>query len=366
MGAHSRIACLLILLLGPAASAQQPSPPAQAGSNKISVDVVVTRKSSPPVSGLQQQDFTVLDNKAPQTISSFQAVDGRQASIEVIIVVDAVNAEYHTVAYERDQIDRLLRAEGGDLAHATALAVLEDTGVRYIADFSKDGNRVSASLDQYTASLRTVTRSAGFYGATERFQVSLKGLQEVVERVSPDSGRKIMVWISPGWPLLSGPRVGIDAKGQEQLFADAVNFSTALRRGRITLYNVDPLGASEGVGRANYWEDFVKGIRKPSQVLPGNLGLQVLAVQSGGLVLTFNNDITALLRTCLQDTSAYYEISFDPSTGGGPNEYHQLEIRIAQHGLTARTWQGYYSQPELQWPASPVTPIETGGGRVPH
>ena len=56
------------------------------------LDVVVTAKSGAPARGLQQQDFTLSDNKVKQTISSFQAVDGRQAPIDVIVVIDAVNA----------------------------------------------------------------------------------------------------------------------------------------------------------------------------------------------------------------------------------------------------------------------------------
>ena len=56
------------LLCAPAASAQQQKP--------LTLDVVVTAKSGLPVSDLQRQDFTLLDNKVPQTITSFQAVDG--------------------------------------------------------------------------------------------------------------------------------------------------------------------------------------------------------------------------------------------------------------------------------------------------
>ena len=61
----------------------------------------MTPKSGPPVSGLQQQDFTISDNKAPQTITSFQAFRERQASIEMILVMDDVNTGLEHVAYER-------------------------------------------------------------------------------------------------------------------------------------------------------------------------------------------------------------------------------------------------------------------------
>jgi len=336
---------LVPLLCAAAVSAQQHSPVTQPGAGRIFLDVVVTAKSGSPVSGLQQQDFTLLDNKAPQTLTSFQAVDGRQAPIEVILLVDAVNTGYQRVAYERDQIDKFLRADGGHLAHPTALAVLTDTGTQIQEGFSIDGNALSASLDQYTVSLRNVRRTDGFWGAAELFQLSLEGLHELAAREAPHPGRKVVLWVSPGWPLLSGPNVELNAKEQQRLFTDIVNFSTQILQARITLYSIDPLGVADTGLRTVYWKDFVKGISKPSQVQAGDLGLEVLATQSGGIALNSSNDVAAQLQRCLADTGAYYELSFDPPPGGQPHEYHRLEIHIAKPGLTARTRQGYYSQP---------------------
>jgi hypothetical protein len=71
----------------------------------------------------------------------------------------------------------------------------------------------------------------------------------------------------------------------------------------------------------------------------------VLAVQSGGLVLSSANDVASLLQQCLTDSAPYYEISFDPSPGAKADEYHHLEIKVAKPDLTARTRQGYYAQP---------------------
>jgi VWFA-related protein len=337
---------LAALLLAPAVSAQQSAAPTEPRNGRIYLDVVVTQKSGLPVSGLQQNDFTLLDNKVPQTITSFQAVDGRHDPIEVILVVDAVNIGYEVVAYERDQIDKFLRADGGHLAHPAAVAVLTDTGTQIQRGFSIDGNTLSASLDQYTVSLRFLRRSARFWGAVERFQYSLEALQELAGREASVPGRKIILWISPGWPVLSGPEVFLGEKEQQQLFADIVGLSTRLLQGRITLYSIDPLGNAEAASiHVSYWENFLKGVRKPSQVQLGNLALEVLATQSGGVALNSSNDITALLRECLADTRAYYEISFDPPRGDQSHEYHQLEIHVTKPGLTARTRQGYYSLP---------------------
>jgi hypothetical protein len=75
---NARLSFLLfaLLLCTPQISAQEDTAPTVAGDGEIHLDVVVTPKSGPLVSGLQQQDFTIWDNEVPQTITSFKAVDG--------------------------------------------------------------------------------------------------------------------------------------------------------------------------------------------------------------------------------------------------------------------------------------------------
>jgi len=260
------------------------------------------------------------------------------------VVLDAVNTTIEHVSYERIEIDKFLRAEGGRLAYPVALAIFTDQGIRAVGNFSTDGNALSAELDKEDVALRSITRSAGFYGATERLNLSLSALRQLVASEAPRAGRKIVLWVSPGWPLLSGPRVDLDSKQQGLIFADIVSLSTKLRKARLTLYSIDPLGAGESVSRLAYYKSFLKGITKPSQVEVGDLGLQVLAVQSGGLALNFSNDIASLLQQCLTDAMPYYEISFDPPAAQQPNEYHHIEIQLAK-GLVAHTRQGYYRTP---------------------
>ena len=244
-GARLGLSILLLLLSTTAVSAQQYSPPSQPGDGKIYLDVVVTPKSGPPVSGLQQQDFTLLDDKVPRTITSFQALGGSQAPIEVILVVDAVNTPYENVSYVRGEIDKFLRADGGHLAHPTALAVLTDKGTQIQEGFSSDGNALSASLDQSSVGLRTIRRSSGYYGAVERYQLSVQALRLLTARDASRPGRKIILWVSPGWPLLSGPGTELGSKQLQELFADIVSLSTQLRQARITLYSIDPLGTTD-------------------------------------------------------------------------------------------------------------------------
>jgi VWFA-related protein len=342
-------ASICLVLLGPLVwvsvlFAQQNVPPTAAPESRIDLDVVVTAKSGPPVADLEQKDFNIFDNKTLQHITSFHAVSGKQDPVHVTLVIDAVNTGYQSIAYQRGEIDKFLHANGGRLAQPMTLAFFTDAGMQVQQGFSTDGNGLSESFDHYAIGLRNVRRSSQWQGS-DRFQLSINALRELTDQEAKLPGRKMIFWISPGWPLLSGPGIELDYKQQNQIFSTIVGLSTQLRQARITLYAVDPLGSSEGVGRTFYYQDFLKGVSKSSQASLGDLSLQVLATQSGGMALSSSNDIVVLLQKCLQDTEAYYELSFTPAPADHRDEYHNLLVQVAKPGLTARTRTGYYAQP---------------------
>jgi VWFA-related protein len=341
-----------------AASGQQPalSGPAPV-SRTIHLNVVVAQKSGASVPGLQQQDFTLLDNKSKQAITSFKAVNlsqqtgpqtdaqTAQEQVEVVLVVDAANARFDTVAQERGELAKFFRANGGHLAHPTTLAVLTDQGFQIQQGFSTDGNALNDALSHYTTGLREITRSTGIDGADERVQLSLTALHQLTAHLGTLPGRKIVLWISPGWPLLSGVRIELDAKQEQQIFGNIVGFSTQFRQANITLYNVNPLGPGENLAVADRYEAFTKGVSKLNQTDLGDLGLQVLAVQSGGLTLQSSSDVAGNLTKCLADTESWYEITFEAPVAERPNEYHHIDLKVDRPGLVVRTRDGYYAQP---------------------
>jgi len=341
-------------LAEPRGATQAPStaePPAT--DRRVTLDVQVTDKSGAAIRGLQEQDFTLLDDKQPQKIVSFQAVDAGAAAssdppVEVIMVADAVNTSFHNVAYQRDEVKKFLLLNGGKLAWPVRFVMFTEAGTKIQSGSSRDGNALAALYDQYQLGLRSAnqSRSGGFYGATERIDMSLKAFMSVVEFEKTRPGRKLMIWFSRGWPLLSDTRSPLTAKGEQQTFDEVVSASTELRQARITLYSVDPDGlANAGQLRSTYYEDFLRGVKSPSRVLPGNLGLPVLAVQSGGRVFNTSNDLETAIADCAADASAYYILSFDSLPADGPDEYHALQVNVDKPGVKARTRTGYYDQP---------------------
>jgi VWFA-related protein len=328
-------------------SVPAPTAPAKVDS-RITLAVIANDKSGKPVGGLQQQDFTILDNKQPQKILSFEAVRGRtsgDAGVTIVLVIDAVNTSFIRMGFVRGQIDKFLRQDGGRLAWPVSLAILTDSGLDMQQGASLDGNTLAVYLDQRETGLRSLHRSQGFYGAAERFQLSLRALRQLAEYEGGRPGRKLMIWISPGWPLLSGPRMELSFKDEQNAFNTVVALSTQLRHSRVTLYNVNPLGAAESVGRVFYYEQFLKGVTAPNKVQLGDLALQVVASHSGGRVLNSNSDIAGEIARCARDANAYYVLSFDSLPADGPNDYNAIQVKIAQPQLKAQTLSGYYAQP---------------------
>jgi VWFA-related protein len=351
---HGQAASGTPAAIQPAPASAQPAPGvpaagvATAGSpaGGIHLDIVVTDHSGKPMPGLTAADFTVLDNNQPAKIASFHAYgpspDASDAPVQAIIVFDTVNTAFDTVSYTRQQVVNFLRQNGGHLPLPISLLWLTNTGIVPQGQPTLDGNELATSLEGAQSRLRTLTRAAGAYGAIEQFELSSRLLSELVRNMASLPGRKLLIWAGPGWPMLDGPNINISAKGQQALFAEIVELSTEMRQAQVDLYSI-----SQGMPGADtfLYQSFLKGVKKVNQASIPNLGLKVIAVQSGGFVLPPSNDVATSLDTCVRDAGPYYSITFEPPPADGPNEYHKLDVRVNQAGLTARTNTGYYNQP---------------------
>lgn len=222
---------------------------------------MVSPTSGLPVSGLQLEDFTLLDNNVPRTITSFEAIDGRQAQVEVVLVIDAVNVEARELAIEREEIKRFLKTDKGRLAYPTTFAVLTETGIQLHLGSSRDGKAISNALDHSRIPKRSTGRDTDRGATAASFESSFEGFAQLVAEERERSGRKLIVWLSPRWPMHSDPQI-----------------SKQLRDGQITLYMVDPSGTADlepGL------EDIPVNHTRPADT----------ATQSGGLALHPGNDM---------------------------------------------------------------------------
>jgi VWFA-related protein len=337
------------------ALSHRPPPSVAAPQGTIKLDVMVTDGVGQPVAGLQQQDFTLLDNRKPQPILSFRAVDGTTGDgtaadppVQVILLIDMANNLLHNIAYERYQIDKFLKQNGGKLVQPVTLMVLSDQGVQAQPQPSMDGNGVAGGLDRIESSIHTIP-VAGGYDAIERMVLSLKALRQIVEVEGQRPGRKLLIWIGPGWPMLENPGYVESGKDRRGQFNAIVELTQQLRESRVTLYSINAIDpGSPAQMRSDYYKNFLKGVTSARQVDSGALSVPVFAVHSGGRVFQSSGDLITLLNGCVAEAKAYYTLGFDPPAADHVDEYHELAVKVDKPGTTAHTNTSYYAQPAFR------------------
>lgn len=335
----------------PAPQAAPPRSPLTA-AGRIHLDVTVSDGAAKPVSGLGPSDFKLLDDGQSGKILSFRSFDGITVKpdppVQVILVIDTANLPFQQVSFVRQQIEQFLRENGGHLAQPVSIMLLTDAGLRVQPRPSVDGNALIGVVEQIQGSVRNIDSAMGGEGLLERMQLSAHAMETIAENEATRPGRKLLIWVGPGWPMLNNPELGYYSKRDQQGYFDAiVELSTRLREGRTVVYSVSPAdGSAAGApNKALLYKDYLKGVASAKQAATGNLALRVLVTQSGGQVLGPDNNLVGQIDRCVADANAFYSISFDPPHTDHPDEYHDLKVEVSQPGTTVRTNTGYYDQP---------------------
>lgn len=347
--AASLLLVVSTVLFAPRGQAQAAGPqePQTVQPNSITIDVVASDKLGHPVRGLGQQDFTVMDNGKPVTLTGFRAIDtsADPNAVRVVLVVDMINNDVDVVQRVREQVGEFLQQDGGRLGYPTTIAVMTETGVKMMNGYSQNGNVMQASFQKMPNSLRLVGRSAGFYGAAERIEESLNGLDQIIGYEASQPGRKLVIVIGPGWAML--PFAGIEEtdRQREWTFNAIVRLTNVMRQSHIALYSVDPFF----LGRTDpfYYQSYLKPVKNVDHAEYPYLSQQVLAEHSGGRALTEGTDVVVGINKALHDAGAYYELTFEAPAPDKANEFHALQVKTDKPGIAVRTNVGYYAQPEL-------------------
>ena len=316
----------------------------------INLNVVVTGRDGKPVTSLQKSDFTLLDNKAPQKIKTFQNMSPKWVPVQVIIIMDDVNTGYFFLPDERRRMENFLRSNGGKLPYPTSLIFFTDAEAPIPQGFTEDGNKLADEVLHRPITERGISTSAGAGGEADLYGKSLRMLAQTIETASMSAGRTIMIWVSPGWPLLYGPGNSLSKSDQRAMYLELENFTGDLRINQVTLYMINPEGitnvnafkTSTANSHALDYEHFLKPVRNPLKMQAGYLSLQGMVLHSGGLLQGWNNNIAGMMQKVMNDIPNYYELTYDAPLDK-PDKYHAIEIKVDKPGVKVRTTAGYYS-----------------------
>lgn len=315
----------------------------------IQLDVAVTDATGNPVSSLAGADFSLLENGRPQNIISFQTFDGRGTSseppVKIILLIDEIQLAETLARAERFAVISYLRKDGGRLKLPVSVFLLGDTGLWTVAP-SSDGNVLAHEIEHNHFTF--VRHNVGWQrGPVPRglkdtpTDSALRALAHIATEERERPGRKLLLWVGPGWGTGSGAYADA-APGSPPPFDTIWWFSGLLREAHLVLYS---FAVGETDPRGQLYKAYVAGVTSPHKASFMNVYRKVLAVQSGGRVMDEGFDLVQQIESCVKDAGLFYRISFDPFPADHPNEYHDLKVGVNRTGLITRTNTGYYDQP---------------------
>lgn len=149
----------------------------------VSLDVGVVTKEGMFVPGLRQENFRVLEDGVPQTISSFNRT---QAPITAVMLVEFANNDFfYSFAYD-SLVASYTFAQGLKKEDWIAL-ITYDIRVRIIQDFTQDKNAVVASVS-------SIRPGMAMSQETDLFDA----LYDTLDRLETVEGRKYIILVSSG------------------------------------------------------------------------------------------------------------------------------------------------------------------------
>jgi VWFA-related protein len=355
---------------------------------RVPIDVVVTDKQGNAVRGLQKSDFTITEDKAPQTILSFDYLDGSVASYTpaklpplpentfVNLPSEPERGPLYILYY--DMVNTPMADQSN--IHKQLLDFVDHAqpGARFALFVNAAGLHLIQGFTSDHTLLRNAILSKGpgphvpdvfMYGSNYGFQdagAALQCLNFIAEYMSGIPGRKNLIWLSTYFPIPVAPgrvssgqasgvaggrmSVGPEFNDLSLLLQEEIKktYSTMMRS-QIALYPVDVEGQ-------NAQSD-------PGDQVTKDQYEDEIAEATGGHAYYGSNSLQQLLDKAVDDGESYYTLSYDPTNDKYDGSERHVEVTFgdgkkSDYKLTYRTTYYAVADEDSQTPAKDAKPLK--------
>ena len=301
MGLHIRAAAIIAGITGIAFMAV----PIRAQRIKVSTQTVplyvtVTDPQKRLVPDLVQEDFEVLDDGKPQTLTNF---DNEPTPITAVVMLDTSGSMTLALDFVKDGAEQfLIRMLPEDRAKVGAFNDKIEFHPESGAPFSENRDQLVRSLKDLDFGYPT-----RLYDAVDRS----------IEELKPATGRKVVLVFTDGEDTAS------------------------------------KLGAGEVLERARREETMVYSIGLENEYFNGqqrvrtnpDRGLRKLSEETGGgfFILKKKDELGPTFTRVAQELHSQYVLGFTPQALDG--KIHKLDVKVKKPGMTARARRSYLATP---------------------
>lgn len=430
MGTMGALVTLLSLLGATLAQTPVPQTAAPTTTIKVStrlvtVDVIVQDKKNQPVTGLSKDDFQLFEDGQPQTISVF-SVEGQSApaatpaatlppgvfsnrpnlqssapTSATVILLDGLNTSPADMAMARSAVAKFVQK----LQPQDRVALYSmGNGLHIVQDFTNDSavlvkalknmhpERTGGSGPQLS-SLTAPDSRLDPTSAESKLQAlmsvptvdtTLRTLDMIGEHLAALPGRKTLIWISSGFPLVIKIKAGESAseglrlKYESDMSPKVRQASQVLSKYNVAVYPMDTRGLQVGfndigtVSRGSM--PGTQGTMQMGSMLdsdpvtgtPVTVGMggknmamedthdsgRLLAQLTGGRTLYGENNLTGALRSAIDDSRLVYVLGYYPAQDKWDSKFHTFRVQAKEPGLKLTYRSGYVAAPEQAIPTA--------------
>jgi VWFA-related protein len=385
----------------------------------VQVSVIAQDGDGHPVTGLTQDDFKISDNGVAQKIVSFSQHSGRLTAdvtsavrpvsantfsnrvdektgvppSVTVILLDALNTNFHDMASARAQVVKFLRQIHPEDRVAlyeltTKIIVLHDftsdtaTLLRALAESPNPQNGAPAPTLQVTAADEAAldVHSKGAIAAPDpgwlaaelaeqrafdqsnSVEATTDAFTQIAHHLSRLPGRKNLVWVSGSFPF----NVDWDptSRSPAPSFASQINASAqALSDANVAIYPVDARGLmAQRMGESGTLFSTTIPSSAPQATLDT---MQKLAQGTGGVAYYNTNGIAEAIRRAIDDSNLTYELTYYPTNENWNGRFRDIKVEMKRPGVHLRYRKGYFATPATPSTPESVTKLMTAAARDP-
>ncbi len=289
---------------------QQPSAPAQDKQQKkpeqppdysisvevpvVTVDVVATDNSGNFITGLKKENFRVLEDGAPQTITNFAPTD---APITMVLLLEFSKLGWETFAYNATS----WAYEFLNQLHKDDWVALEtfDLRPRIEVDFTRDKQEVRQAISHLI-----------FPGFSEANLFD--ALTDTLDRLQDVKGKKSVLILASGLDTFSKHTLDQTLKRLRQ--TDVTIFAVGVSREWVEY--LDARGAITGIGRLNFYQ--------------AENQLRTFAQMTGGRAWfpRFQGELPGIFQDVAASLRNQYSLAYTPTNRNRDGKFRKIKVEL--------------------------------------
>ena len=314
------------------------------------LDVEVTDAKGNPVHGLQQSDFTILeDNKEMQpnsfeehrsdepqptpikqvlpanTFTNFTPNPPKAGPINILLL-DSLN----TPAQAQQQVTQRMLDFVDKMKPGTQVAVFRlTTHLTILQGFTSDHGMLKAALNGKSNSAVPVLFADDGESLATRAEYTSRPCAQIARYLSGMPGRKNLIWLSGLFPL-AWPDPIYGARPVYDVTEEMKSANDLLARAHVAINSIDSRGLQADNNRNR--------LLKAEQY-----NMQLMAEQTGGSATYTSNDFVGAVEQAIDSGSNYYTISYTPTNQKLDTRYRTISVKVDQPNMHLDYRNGYYA-----------------------